>query len=718
MTTKGIPAALRSGWMCALLVLAPAAARAESDVLQEIEVKARKETRVDTMEVREVRETPSRDLGEALDAAAGAAKVRKAGIANDVVVRGMKKDDVAVLIDGQELHGACPSRMDPPSFHLDYAEVDRVEVKKGPYDVSHPGGLGGLVDVRTRRAHLGPGAELNMGFGSFAAFESSGVLSWASERADVMAGGAAKSGHPYADGDGRSILLAIPDQLPTAPGATTLAPNGARYRNPSPGQNAYEVKSAWLKAGFAPGQGQRAEVSYTRQSATDVLYPYLLMDGLRDDTDRVNAQYTIAGRGALERGLLQVYWNRVEHDMTDARRCSSAVNAGLAPTPAGVAACGGALPRDYGMRTLAASSMWGAKAEGQLDRWGGLLVGADFHLRNWDNVTTRAMRALPGVPYADEASVPDVTMTGLGLYAQSRVEVLEGLAVTVGARLDVVGSRAGVDRTALYRVFHPGAARERTDVLPSGNVQLDWTVARGATVFAGFGHGVRVPDPQERYFALTGMAGKPAWVGDPFLRPVRNDEVDVGAKLARGPLLLKAQAFHSWLGDYVSMVNVTVGSGASAQRARTYAGVAARTFGGEASARVALPARLYAAAGLSFARGINDTTGLSLAEMPPLKASASLRWDLEWLFAEAEEVWAARQDKVDLLLGEQPTPPWWITNLKLGVEKDGVKLFAGVRNLFDRAYAEHLSYLRDPFGAGVRVNEPGRTVYANMQYQF
>ena len=42
----------------------------------------------------------------------------------------------------------------------------------------------------------------------------------------------------------------------------------------------------------------------------------------------------------------------------------------------------------------------------------------------------------------------------------------------------------------------------------------------------------------------------------------------------------------------------------------------------------------------------------------------------------------------------------------------------GVRNLLDKTYAEHLSYLRDPFAAGVKVPEPGRTLYANAQYAF
>ncbi|HYG68300.1 MAG TPA: TonB-dependent receptor, partial [Anaeromyxobacteraceae bacterium] len=90
---------------CALvLALVPAATRPAEPteepsgeiVLEEIELKSRRAPLVDTLEVREVRETSARDLGEALEQQLGLGKVRKAGIANDVVLRGLKRDDVTV----------------------------------------------------------------------------------------------------------------------------------------------------------------------------------------------------------------------------------------------------------------------------------------------------------------------------------------------------------------------------------------------------------------------------------------------------------------------------------------------------------------------------------------------------------------------------------------------------------------------------------------------
>ena len=153
---------------------------------EEIVVKGKRPPRLDTLEPREVREVAAGDLGESLDAAGGVSKVRKAGIANDIVLRGMKKDDLNVLIDGAKVHGACPSRMDPPAFHLDYAEVDRVEVKRGPFDVRNQGGLGGAIEVRTRRAPPAFGAELHVEGGSFGSSQTSGVIALSAPDAIIL----------------------------------------------------------------------------------------------------------------------------------------------------------------------------------------------------------------------------------------------------------------------------------------------------------------------------------------------------------------------------------------------------------------------------------------------------------------------------------------------------------------------------------------------------
>jgi outer membrane receptor protein involved in Fe transport len=119
------------------------------------------------LQAAEARESTGRDVGEALTRINGIWKIRKGGIANDVVVRGFAGKDLNVLIDGQRLYGACPNHMDPAAFHVDFSEVDRVEAAKGPFDIRNQGSLGGVVNVITRSPATGVHGSMVLATGAY-----------------------------------------------------------------------------------------------------------------------------------------------------------------------------------------------------------------------------------------------------------------------------------------------------------------------------------------------------------------------------------------------------------------------------------------------------------------------------------------------------------------------------------------------------------------------
>ena len=81
-------------------------------------------------------------------------------------------------------------------------------------------------------------------------------------------------------------------------------------------------------------------------------------------------------------------------------------------------------------------------------------------------------------------------------------------------------------------------------------------------------------------------------------------------------------------------------------------------------------------------------------------------------------VMADRNRELAADLREEPTPGWEIANLRGGIQRGALSVTAGVTNLFDRTYHEHLSYQRDPFRSGVVVYEPGRSFFINAGYRF
>jgi iron complex outermembrane receptor protein len=80
--------------------------------------------------------------------------------------------------------------------------------------------------------------------------------------------------------------------------------------------------------------------------------------------------------------------------------------------------------------------------------------------------------------------------------------------------------------------------------------------------------------------------------------------------------------------------------------------------------------------------------------------------------------YAARQDRVDESLNESPTESWQRVDIGVDMETGHFVLALGVENLLNELYAQHLSYLRNPFSSGLAVYEPGRTIRITVTFVF
>ena len=261
----------------------------------------------DSVEVTTVRESPARDVGELLAESTGLWKLRKGAIASDVVLRGLQSRDLNVLLDGERLYGACPNHMDPPAFHVDFSQVERVDVGKGPFDVRYQGSLGGIVNIVTRKPDEGWNANTSLGVGSFGFVNPSTTVSYGGASVSALGGVSYRRSDPYTDGRGN------------------LMTQGAGYRATTADSDAFRATTAWGRLAWRPSEGHQVETSYTRQRTDHVLYPYLQMDAMWDNADRVSAWTTSApAMGTWLSGLkAQAYWSTVDHWMTDEYRTSS-----------------------------------------------------------------------------------------------------------------------------------------------------------------------------------------------------------------------------------------------------------------------------------------------------------------------------------------------------------------------------------------------------------
>jgi iron complex outermembrane receptor protein len=360
---------------------------------------------------------------------------------------------------------------------------------------------------------------------------------------------------------------------------------------------------------------------------------------------------------------------------------------------------------EYMMKTYAEAQTYGGKLESDIKVPVGILtVGVDGYLRNWDAVNT--------LPIGTQKMMPDVDSRNIGAFLQYDRPIGEDFRLTLGTRFDHNEMKAHDDRTDLYAVYHGTGDREAADSYVGGNVQLLYTPVKMVELFAGFGHVTRPPAPDERYLALRKPMMNPDWVGNPELSPVMNREFDVGIKYLGDLFYGKTTFFYSDVKDYIDIYNVD----GPVKSAKSYRNVDATLYGGEMNLNLFFPFDVHLQGGLSYTWAKDESYDKPLSEIPPLQGRVAARYDIETYFAEIEGVFADKQDRVDPDLNEEETDGWGIMNLKTGMKYRGFSIFAGVHNVFDEQYYEHLSYQRDPFRTGIRVPEIGRSFYVNLAY--
>ncbi len=606
--------------------------------------------------------------------------IRKGGTANDITIRGFGRDNINVLIDGQRIYGACPNRMDPPIFHMSTRQVKEVQILEGPFDVSNQGSLAGVVNLISKDPEKGKGGSLYFTGGYFNYLHGGFDSYVGNDLVKVLVGYSKQYSKPYKSGEGKKIT------------------QYANYKSSELDHTAFDIDNAWTKLVITPNQENEIKINYAFDEAKDVLYPYLMMDAVYDRTHRINGEYLIKPLGIK----ISAYWNFVKHDMQDRWRTTST-----------------GWSRGYGMRNLAKTKTYGAKLEKDL-RIGDikLKAGIDAYIRNW-----KAYNQLMALD--NRGMIPDVDIKNIGAYIKGAKPV-GNLIISAGLRVDRTRSEAdrgalGTANQQLYDSYYNSYDLSQTDTYISGNVVARYKIDRRSSVYIGFGHTVRVPDPEERFIALKKPMTKPNWVGNPNLNPTKNNEIDAGFEYYWGLFGIKGNLFYSDLTDYIYLTSINP-IRYETKPAQSYQNIDAHIYGGDLTAVGMLSDTVSVEAGVAYQRGKKDSgnyTDSDLAEISPLKTRLAVKYDNGTVFGQIEAIYASPQEDVDSDLNEQKTKSYYVFNIKTGLNA-GNRAFIGlgIDNLFDKNYYTHLSYLRNPFSSGSKIPEPGRFVYMNVSYKF
>jgi len=606
---------------------------------------------------------------------------RRSGIANDILIRGQKRDNISIDVDGTKVYGACPNRMDPPVSHILANQIETIEVIEGPYDVENFGTLSGGVKITTKKPSKEAKAEINVGFGGWN-YKKFGITgSGGNDFIRMIVSASTESSDQYRDGNGHTIA----DQIDINAAKDPLNLNGTKLQAQYHDMQAYEKKSVMAKAFVTTAKNQELRLSVTANRSDDILYGNSKMDALYDDSNIYSIEYNVDSISDTYKNVnLQYYYSDVDHPMATKYRNSGAAG--------------------YVSSHLT-TKMEGLKLKNTFDVANyKLLVGLDMSERTWDGRYYKT--SVAGVQAPDFGTSMDNAVTKNAAIFAKISKSYDALDLEVGLRYDdtsITNDTAGYQNND-YSAF-------------SANILSTYNLNKEHKIFLGAGQASRVPDARELYF--TGSTGN--HTGTDTLDQVTNSEVDFGYETNNDIFKFKVKAFYSMLDNYIYIrKGITTNA---------FSNIDATIYGAELSGSYYATDDMSLDMGLSYKHGRKDNAAVgqtsNLADMAPLRGNVALNYEyannsIATIDVQASDRWS----DIDGVNGEQELAGWAIVNLKVkhAVNKK-FDFTIGMDNILDKAYAASNTYadltlVTSGSTAVMLMNEPGRYFYTNLDFKF
>jgi len=627
------------------------------------------EEKINTTIVKNVskEEIKSADLAESLTKHVPSVSiVRRSGIANDIILRGAKKDNINILVDDSKIYGACPNRMDPATSHVLTNNIEKVTVIEGPYDVENFGTLSGLVKVETKKPTKDFAGDINLNMGSFGYKKGSFTVSGGNDYIKLLLSASMEKSDQYEDGNGNDFY----EQQVANGIAASSNPmvSGRLYSSSYQDAEAYEKKTLLTKAIVNIDDSSELNLSLNLNRSDNVLYPNTPMDAAYDDSDIYTISYTKRNLGNYSKELnVEYYYSKVDHPMDTAFR---------------VVANGGTVVTNH-----MNSSIWGSRIKNSMDIADSVLTyGLDTSVRNWK-----------GQMLSTTGGVTTVTSTSLASTDTKNKALFTTLEKSFGA-LDI---EAGIryDDTNIDNVNSAKTNRKYNAL--NGNIFAVYNLDNETKIFAGVGKSSRVPDARELYYGATNNN----------LEDTKNYEVDLGFEKSFGDLFIKTKFFYSKLEDYI-------------YNASGFENIDASIYGAEVSGFYLITEDMILDYGLSYLKGKKDGSysDKDLAEIPPLKANLSLSYDFGPSVLTTQLIASKGWSSYDSTAGEQDLGGYTVLNTKYNHNiSRNFDVTLGIDNILDKTYTSTNTYNDIKYiGSGDTelLNDPGRYFYINLKYTF
>ncbi|MCB8836712.1 TonB-dependent hemoglobin/transferrin/lactoferrin family receptor [Aurantimonas sp. VKM B-3413] len=326
--------------------------------------------------------------------------------------------------------------------------------------------------------------------------------------------------------------------------------------------------------------------------------------------------------------------------------------------------------------------------------------------------------------HTNQADMPETRGGTFGLFIDDEIAITDRFRLTPGLRFDYYGQNP--QETAAY-TRNPtvvGLPADSSDDAISPKLRAEFDITENATIYGQWARGFRAPTASELYLSYGGP-GTYLRIGNPDLEAETSDGIEVGLRAKHDSFEWSVSTFYNRYENFLDEETVdpaTLGLSPGDYPfgiTRNFNREDVEIYGLEASAYWQMTEVWHSSASLAAYVGRDINTGVHLNSVPAAKGIFNFGYDNTVWGGDAYLTVAASRDDVENDISKTPDyalldlTVWWKPT-----RLEGLKLQAGVYNVFDETYYDTLDLPDTATQPKLFYSEPGRSIRAAMTYQF
>ena len=633
--------------------------------------------------------------------------------ATNINVRGLSEDRLVTLIDGARVETATD--LTASLSMIDINDIDHVEVIKGAQSSLYgTGAIGGIINIITKDGWF---ADKNYFSGKLSSGFSS-VNTYFSNNLTLNAGGKrwyVKVGGTYGNAD------------------DIMTPEGVLDNSQ------FTTNNISAKAGVKPFKNHLLKLQFQRNNSTDVGIPGgkafpTTATATYSDINRTlfDASYDITDITEHFKKLSLSYFHQnINRDvimLPNSRTETLLPNGNIQYQ----------IPDS--ITPLATHTTNGIKLQGDIEfsKNNTLIVGVDLWKRNITSertkyVTVEVQDSLGNVIKTNkivrgETPLPTASSANAGIFLQDEARFLDNrLSLLTGLRFDYNQTENdtvfNVDYTIINGTYNANPAGKTVTFDAGSNNTMSWSANIGLLykvkddihLTLNLARSFRSASLEEmyKYIDLTSVVR----LGNPELKPENGYSAELGLRIWKSKFNLQASAYINNITNMIAEVHGDTLSNGAATLVNANIGKAL-LYGFELAAEYNVYDNIIAYLSGSYVRGLDIQDDTDLPSMPPLNGRIGIRYTYPKIgSADFVVIAAAKQDKI--AAGETETEGYVRLDFTLNTRRFdfwkvcNLQVFAGIENITNKAYTNHLSTNRGSISV-----EPGRNFFVKAVFGF